>query len=95
VKFLRSLGENIFNATGHVKIENTFQLPGHPDIFALGDIIEWPEQKQAAKTHGQAEIVVANVLSVLESKQPKSVYKGSTEMILITNGKVRGTRTNY
>jgi NADH dehydrogenase FAD-containing subunit len=87
-KFLSSLGGEIFTPTGGVKVENTLQLSGHPDILALGDIIEWPEQKQAAKVKGQAEIVVANVLSVLERKQPKSVYKGSTEMIVITNGQV-------
>jgi hypothetical protein len=84
---LLTLGD-VLTETGRVKVKPTLQLPSYDDIFALGDIIDWPEQKQAAKVYGHANVVAANVLSVLEGREPKSVYKGAYEMIVITNGKV-------
>lgn len=58
-------------------------------MFAAGDIIEWPEQKQAAKTQSHAGVIVKNVLKVLAGKTDALVsYGGSSELIIITNGKV-------
>lgn len=34
-------------------------------------------------------MVVANIMSILKGDKPTKEYKGSPEMILITNGKVR------
>ena len=76
------------NDRGYVKIRPTFQLQEHPDIFALGDIVDWNEQKQMAKAWGHAPIVADNVGAYLSGRTLKQ-YKGSIEMILITNGKVR------
>jgi NADH dehydrogenase FAD-containing subunit len=59
------------------------QLKGHPNIFAGGDVIEWAEQKQKA----EAGIIEANVVAYLEGKSLRE-YKGSIEMISITNGRV-------
>lgn len=88
--FLSSLGADTLTHTGHVKVKPTLQLLSHPDIFALGDVLDINEQKQAAKVDGHAKVVAANVLSVLEGKEAKSVYKGSYELILVTNGKDGG-----
>ena len=52
-------------------------------------MIDWAEQKQAAKCAGHAAVVVANILSVVTGKNPVTKYKGSLELILITDGKVR------
>jgi hypothetical protein len=67
-------------------------LPSYPGIFAVGDIIDWKEQKQAAKANGHAPVVVVNVLHVLAGKRFRMEYKGFPEMIMITNGKVRKSR---
>lgn len=40
------------------------------------------------KYEAHAAVVAANVLSYLEDKKPVKVYKGASEDILITNGKV-------
>jgi len=88
--FLSSLGPKTLTSKGHVKIRPTLQLLAHSDIFALGDVLDVEEQKQAGKVHAHAKVVAANVLSVLEDKEPKSVYKGSIEMIVVTNGKKGG-----
>lgn len=56
-------------------------------MFALGDIIDWPEQKQAAKTKAHADVVAANIQSYLTGQPLSKVYKGSPEMIVVPLGK--------
>jgi NADH dehydrogenase FAD-containing subunit len=34
---------------GQIRIENTFQLKSFTNVYAIGDVIDWSEQKQAAK----------------------------------------------
>jgi len=70
-----------------VKVNPTLQLAGHPRIFALGDIIDWKEQKQAAKAVGHITIVSNNILTLVGLKSSFKNYKGSIEMIALTNGK--------
>jgi apoptosis-inducing factor 2 len=66
-------------------------LPDHPSIFALLDVIDWPEQKQAGKANKQVPVVVANVLSYVANKPVIVDYKGMPEFMIVTNGKVRST----
>lgn len=87
-KFIESLGD-VVGSSGTVKVTPTLQIVGHPRIFAAGDIIEWKEQKQAAKAPNHALVVVHNTLVLLGlSKKAVIPYKGSAELIVITNGKV-------
>ena len=51
-------------------------------------MIEWDEQKQVSKYSAHAPIIVRNVISVLNKKQPPALYQGTYEMISIANGKV-------
>ncbi|KAI3604034.1 apoptosis-inducing factor [Moniliophthora roreri] len=85
-----SLGPDTLTSRGHVKVKPTLQLPQYPNIFAIGDIIDWNEQKQAGKIGGHVSVVLKNITSYLSGKAITSEYKGSTEMILITNGKNSG-----
>ncbi|KAJ3912555.1 hypothetical protein F5877DRAFT_93524 [Lentinula edodes] len=72
--------------SGTVKVLPSLQLPSHPNIFALGDLIEWGEQKTAAKAQmGHAPVVVKNVelyLKGVDVSKAGNMYKGSMEMIL-------------
>ena len=83
-----SLGSHTLNSRKYVRVRPTLQLQEYTDIFALGDIIDWKEQKQVAKAWGHAGIVSANVEAYLSGRKLKE-YKGSPEVIMITNGKVR------
>jgi NADH dehydrogenase FAD-containing subunit len=94
-----SLGKDVLTERKHVKVLPTLQLKSQPSIFALGDIVDWNEQKQAAKGSGHSATVMANILSLLAGSEPKKHYKTGPEMILVTNGRVsfggfhlRGTR---
>jgi NADH dehydrogenase FAD-containing subunit len=88
---LNTLGEGTLTVTGHVKVTKSFQLPAHKDIFAIGDIVDIQEQKQAAKVKAHADIVAENVLLVLGERPGElKEYKGSSELIVITNGRNGG-----
>ncbi|KAG2076890.1 FAD/NAD(P)-binding domain-containing protein [Suillus decipiens] len=88
--YVASLGEDVLNGHGFVKIKPTMQLLNHPSIFALGDIIDWNEQKQIAKLKWHVPVVVTNVVSFLNGVTPTKKYAGAPEMIVITNGKKGG-----
>jgi apoptosis-inducing factor 2 len=85
-----SLGVDVLAKNGYVKILPTLQLPSNARIFAAGDIIDFPEQKQVGKYYTHANIVTANILSVLADQPATIEYRGpSFEGIVITIGKVR------
>jgi len=86
----QSLGQDVITARKHVKVNPTLQLQSHPSIFALGDIIDWNEQKQAFKANGHSSIINANILSLLSGSQPQKSYKTGPEIIVVTNGKNGG-----
>ena len=68
----------------------TLEVAGHPGVFALGDILDWPEQKQAGKLMFHAGVVAPNLLAFLDGKPQKKVYKGTWEALVLPIGKVRG-----
>ncbi|KAF8517270.1 FAD/NAD-binding domain-containing protein [Hysterangium stoloniferum] len=83
-----SLGADVLAKSGYVNVKPTLQVNGYNNIFALGDMIEWKEQKQIGKiAYGHLPIVVANVGDVANGATPKKVYKGSMEMIFISIGR--------
>lgn len=54
----------------------------------MGDIIDWKEEKQAMKAMKHTPIVVNNVLSVLGLRSGVENYGKTSEMIVLTNGRV-------
>ncbi|KAI0775568.1 FAD/NAD-P-binding domain-containing protein [Trametes elegans] len=88
--FVSTLGEGVVTPHGTVRVNEYLEVPGHPGVFAAGDIIDWKEQKQAAKARTHAAVVSANVLAYLQGKPPAKKYKGSPELIVIPLGKSGG-----
>ncbi|KAI9450584.1 FAD/NAD-P-binding domain-containing protein [Russula earlei] len=88
--FVKSLGSDVLNQRGQIKIAKTFQLQSHPNIYAIGDVTDWSEQKQAAKTAKHAQIAAANILTQLDGGVPVKNYSGQPEIIVISNGKKQG-----
>jgi len=84
-----SIGGASLSERGLIRVRPTLQLADHNDIFAAGDVIEWKEQKQAAKSSVHGLLVGANIQAYLTGGKLKN-YKGSTEMIVLTNGKDAG-----
>ncbi|KAI0068109.1 FAD/NAD-P-binding domain-containing protein [Artomyces pyxidatus] len=89
-EFLAPLGPDVLNEHGQIRVKPTLQLQSFPNIYAGGDATDWKEQKQIAKYDAHATVIVANVLTQLAGGTPSKVYKGSYELILITNGRYHG-----
>ncbi|KAH8814683.1 hypothetical protein DL96DRAFT_420597 [Flagelloscypha sp. PMI_526] len=83
-----TLLSNVVTSEQTVRISPTFQVQGHENIFAIGDIIDWPEQKQMGKTTAHAAVIEHNILALLQGKGKSNLkkYPGSKEMIAITFG---------
>jgi len=68
----------------------TLQLESHPSIWAVGDILDFPEGKRAAKAKAQFGVLIPNLLTFLRDKDAKltKAYTSSPENIVLTTGAV-------
>lgn len=83
------LQPSVLSDRGYVKVNSKLQVHGHHNIFALGDIIDWPEPKQLTKIlFGHAPVVISNVMSYLEGRPLKKEYTKSIEIMAVSIGKV-------
>lgn len=62
---------------GWVSVDRyTLQHTTYPEVFSLGDVSNVPTSKTGAAIRRQAPIVVANLLSSLDGKEPAARYDG-------------------
>ncbi|EJD54211.1 FAD/NAD(P)-binding domain-containing protein [Auricularia subglabra TFB-10046 SS5] len=88
-----TLDASVITPDGRVKVLPTLQLPlesGKRNVFAAGDIIDWPEQHTSLRAAQHAPIVAQNVVAVLKGKEPTAKHSKTPEMIFITRGKSGG-----
>ncbi|GAC1516494.1 MAG: FAD/NAD(P)-binding oxidoreductase [Gemmatimonadaceae bacterium] len=70
---------------GWAKVDKfTLQSPDYPNVFALGDAGSTPNSKTGAAIRSQAPVVAANLLSVMNGKQPARRYNGYASCPLMT-----------
>ncbi|KAG8862923.1 hypothetical protein FRB96_000343 [Tulasnella sp. 330] len=87
--FLETFDSSILTSKGSVKVLKSLQVPlrnGKTNVFAIGDIIDWPEQKTLSKLPTQAAAVTANILSAVKGSPGKQEYKGFLEAIVVPLG---------
>lgn len=82
-----SIGAASLSDRDLIRVRPTLQLQDYSHIFAGGDVIEWKEQKQAAKASPHGVLIAGNIMALLNGGKLKD-YKGAMEMIVATNGKV-------
>lgn len=74
-----------------MKVRPTLQLASYDNIYAAGDIVDYPEEKQLLTANAHSRVIIANIMAAI-SRKPLRVYNGSPVMILLTNGKVSYSR---
>lgn len=83
-------GSPLADAAGLVEVDqSTLRHAKHANVWALGDASSLPTAKTAAAVTSQAPVLVANLLSAVEGKEPVAAYDGYTSCPLTTEyGKV-------
>ena len=72
-------------------MQPTLQLESHSSIWAIGDILDFPEGKRASKVKGQLNVLIPNLLVFLRDRNATLAkkYTPSPENIALTIGAVR------
>lgn len=65
------------NPAGYVEVDKaTMRHVRYPSVFALGDAGSTPNSKTGAAIRKQAPVVAANLVSVMNGKEPRAAYDG-------------------
>jgi sulfide:quinone oxidoreductase len=85
------------NATGFVEVDQfSLQHARFANVFSLGDVSGMPNSKTAAAVRGQAPVLVANLLALLDGQPLAAAYDGYSCCPLITGyGKAIMAEFNY
>ena len=88
--------DSISKETNRILVKPTLQIAdpddAFPHIFALGDVAETGGPRMARAGQFQAEIVLANIIALINERNPSTVYKPRLDFegaIKLTLGKVR------
>ena len=74
------------DAQGWVKVDkNTMRSPDYPNVFALGDVGNTPNAKTGASACKQAPVVAANLLSVMQGREPAAHFDGYVACPIVTS----------
>lgn len=86
---VRTLDPAALTATGTIQVTPELRVrlaSGAQNVWAIGDIIEWPEQKMVFKASmGHAPLVAKNVAASVKGLKT-TPYGGKPEMIMVTLG---------
>jgi len=74
---------------GRVRVADSLQVHGHDRVYAVGDITDLAESKQAVTAMAHAAVVVANIKAALGLGEP-TVYEPAGSSILIPLGPTGG-----
>ncbi len=93
VSYLRNLS-GALDPQGRVAVTPSLSLPGHPNIFAAGDITALPELKLGIWAGKHAKTVIANLRALLQNpaRAKLRTYNPATgnRMMLVTLGRRHG-----
>ncbi|MBX5204054.1 FAD-dependent oxidoreductase [Rhizobium sp. NZLR1] len=98
--FVASSWPGAVDRNGHVKVDEHLRVPGHPRVFAVGDITNLPENRLAIIAGLHAKSVVANIKKLLSAREgsdmrlkpykPARPGKGMGRMMVVTLGRTDG-----
>jgi NADH dehydrogenase FAD-containing subunit len=86
-----AFGEDIVEqGSRQIKVRGTFQLENHDNIFAVGDVCNAKENKQAAWSARHAAIVGANIPALINNTPLKEYSPQSSLLMLASYGAAEG-----
>jgi sulfide:quinone oxidoreductase len=78
-------GSTLANGAGFVEVDQaSLQHVRYANVFSLGDVSGMPNSKTAAAVRGQAPVLVANLLALLDGQTLQAAYDGYSCCPLIT-----------
>jgi NADH dehydrogenase FAD-containing subunit len=83
------LGETLRGAralTGHVIVTEQLRLPGQDRVFAIGDVTAIAEGKQASAAARHAEVVAANIRTLIDGGEELTAYEPDGPMLVLPLG---------
>ena len=74
------------HANGTLPVTPHLQLVGHPTVWAVGDVTDVPENKRATAARAHAEVVAANIRSIIDGGEPVATYHAAAELFVLPLG---------
>ncbi len=71
---------------GTIPVTPYLNVVGQAAVWAVGDMTDVPENKRATAARAHAEVVAANIRSVLEGKEPTATYQAAPELFVLPFG---------
>lgn len=68
------LPTGILDTDGFVRVDEHLQVPGHPGVFAVGDVAASDPHRSSARNWGW-RVVVANARAAVRGRQPRRRYR--------------------
>lgn len=68
---------DVLDGDGFVRVDRHLQVPGHPTVFAVGDVAASDPLRSSARNWGH-RVVVGNVRAVLRGRHPRRVFTAPT-----------------
>eukprot|EP01119_Soliformovum_irregulare_P023989 TRINITY_DN8502_c0_g1_i1.p1 TRINITY_DN8502_c0_g1~~TRINITY_DN8502_c0_g1_i1.p1 ORF type:complete len:353 (-),score=84.97 TRINITY_DN8502_c0_g1_i1:56-1114(-) len=82
---------DVLDATGHLKVTDTFQVQDSPNIFAIGDICNIQQEKTSIAGGDHAAVASHNILQLINGKTKLKEYKPpASPMIVVALGQRNG-----
>jgi NADH dehydrogenase FAD-containing subunit len=75
---------------GHLRVTDQLWLPGHPTVFAIGDITAIPEAKRAQAAAAHAQVVATNISSLIRGEGDRVIYQPHPPSVSIPLGPAGG-----
>jgi NADH dehydrogenase FAD-containing subunit len=68
------LSRDVVDADGFVRVDEHLRVPGHPEVFAVGDVAASDPHRSSARNWGW-RVVAANAAAVAHGRRPRKRYR--------------------
>ncbi len=80
---IQSLGQNMLDDRGCIKVNEFLQVPSHPHIFCAGDVCNADSKKLYYLAAAQAAVAAENIINTIQGKGKLSKYSPDTTNLCV------------